>query len=602
MIIKQNLIKDVHLNYVDFIQDVVNEFNLDIELVEKGKMLKDLGIDSLFLINLLTYLEDKYKVKIDIEKIVLNSNMLDIYNVIVDIINLKTKYNFLYGSLKLDTINELICTCDYLYGNKIAFEYKENNVLKNVTYSELKDDVELGAFYIKSLGFKGRNIALYGKNSYKWIVGFFSIICSGNVAVLISDFIKKDELFNLLKDSDSEFLLFDSESSVVSNQINKIKNKLSIKFMDMKEIANIKNNADDLKFSINTNINKYLPAIIMFTSGTSGRRKGVILNHYNIMSNAESICEINKLKGNTILTLPLTHSFGLTSGLILCMMFGMRIYISDGVQFLHKEIKKVKPYSMSAVPFVLDSLYNKIRKEYMDNSRIFNRIFLVKYLKKYFDSLTLVYCGGATVNVKMCKKYYKFGVNILQGYGITECSPGVTGERLKSNKFNCAGHILSCCKVKIVNKDKKGIGEVYIKGSNVTKGYYKREDLYNNSFEDGWFKTGDLGELIGNKLYIRGRKTNMILLDNGENVYPEDLEKRIFNFGYVKEVIVYEQNKQIKAKVFVDEVYSRRLKKDIINLNSKLPNFMQIRSYTIKKEEFTKNSSNKIIRNIVESQ
>lgn len=599
MAIKQSLAKNVHFNYENFIQDVANEFNLDEELILKGKMLKDLGIDSLFLINLLTYLEDKYNVKIDIEKVVLNSNMLDIYNIIVDIINLKTKYNFLYGSLKLDTINELICTCDYLYGNKIVFEYKENNLLKNVTYSELKNDVELGILYINSLGFKGKNIALYGKNSYKWIVAFLSIICSGNVAVLISDFIKKDELFNLLKDSDSELLLFDSENSVVSNEIDKLKNEMSIKYIDMKEITNIENNVDELKCIINANINKELPAIIMFTSGTSGKRKGVVLSHYNIMSNAESICEINALKGSTILTLPLTHSFGLTSGLILCMMFGMRIYISEGVQFLHKEIEKVKPYSMSVVPFILDSLYNKIKKEYIKNNNIFSRVFLLKYLKKYFESLTLVYCGGATVNVNMCKKFYKFGVNILQGYGITECSPGVTGERLKNNKFNCAGHILSCCKVKIINKDKKGIGEIYIKGSNVTKGYYKREDLHNSYFEDGWFKTGDLGELIGDKLYIRGRKTNMILLDNGENVYPEDLEKRILNFGYIKEVIVYEQNKQIKAQIFVDDIYTKRLKKDIVNLNSKLPNFMQIRSYVVKKEEFKKNSSNKIIRNVV---
>lgn len=308
-----------------------------------------------------------------------------------------------------------------------------------------------------------------------------------------------------------------------------------------------------------------------------------------------------------MLTLPLHHTFAFSAGVIAMLLYGRTICINASLRTFKEDLMLYKPQNICVVPLYVDTMYkniwNTVKEQHRDKllkgmltlSRMLQKAD-IDIRRKLFKSvleglggrLDLIISGGAPINEKYIQFFYDIGVTVLNGYGITECSPVVAVNRNKCFITDSAGLILSCNKVKVQDS------EILVRGDNVMLGYYKDEDATAEAFEDGWFRTGDLGYIRDDYLFITGRKKNLIILDNGENVSPEELESRIQDIPGVEEVVVYSQNHAITAEIYAQE--TGNIQEKIMELNKILPRYKQIQKVKFRKREFEKTTTKKIKR------
>ena len=296
-------------------------------------------------------------------------------------------------------------------------------------------------------------------------------------------------------------------------------------------------------------------------------------------------------------------------------------YMCESVRTIPNDLKKYKPYNFSGVPLVVEIIYDKIWKTAKKSGRedilkkgIKISNFLMKLgidkrreiFKTIHESLggnlSMIICGGAWLDPKYEKGMHDFGIDIFNGYGLTECSPSVTCNRPDKFRFGSVGTPLDCCEVKINNPDEEGVGEIYVKGTNVMVGYYNDPEATAEVFDGEWFKTGDHGRIDEDGfLFIVGRKKNLICLSNGKNVSPEELEDKLSRIDYVKEVLVYDEDQKIVAEFFLNESdypdARERIKSDVNDFNRKMPFFKNINKIVVRDEEFPKTTTLKIVRN-----
>jgi len=357
-------------------------------------------------------------------------------------------------------------------------------------------------------------------------------------------------------------------------------------------------------------------ASIVYTSGTTGRSKGVMLTHGNIVSNMYAAsCNVT-INGSTILLLPLHHAFGLVAGLFAVMNYGEMVYINKSLKKIIDDFKVAKPQNTFAVPLIAETLYkniwinarkqgkeellskmvklsNALRKVGID----LRKVFFKSVIEAFGGELNLMICGGAPIKPELIKDFDALGIKILNGYGITECSPIVAVNRNEFNVLGSVGIPLCCNEVKISDE-----GEVLVKGSNVMQGYYHNEAANKEVFtDDGWFRTGDIGRIDEyGALHITGRIKNLIILANGENIAAEAIENLVYDIPYVKEVICYGEDDLIVAEMFLDEEVKDgkdRINADIQELNNKLPQIRNIGKIVLRETEFPKTTTKKIKRN-----
>lgn len=524
-------------------------------------------------------------------------------------------YN-LYNHTPVYTIKELLEFCVKTYGGKEAFVYENKKQNVSISFTTFKEDVDTFGSYLFDAGFTNSKIAVFGENSYEWILTYFSVVCGKNIIVPIDKELDADSVVELLLDSESEALVY---SNTYADIIEQLKVKVpNITYISMNDISDFIEKGKTLLPDgdyINAKISKDDLASIVYTSGTTGKSKGVMLTHNNFCSCMYGAsCNVT-LNGTSLLVLPLHHTFGLVASVFAVMYYGYPIYINRSIRKLTNDFKKCQPQHLFAVPLVVETLYKSIwataKKQGKDKAlrlliKISNglRKCGIDLRKQFFKSvisalggkLELIVSGGAPINEKYIKEFDSLGITVLNGYGITECGPIVAVNRNKFNIWGSVGLPLSCNEVKISES-----GEILVKGENVMAGYYHSDEENQKVFVDGWFKTGDIGFIDEyGALHITGRIKNLIILANGENIAAEELEEKIYGISYVKEVLVYEKDELITAEVYLDEDETdgkNRINLDIQKINRTLPLTKNIGNIIVRDTEFPKTTTKKIKRN-----
>ncbi len=522
----------------------------------------------------------------------------------------------LYEHPIINTVNELLEICDERYGDKTCFVYSRKTEEVKISYHQFHKEVNYLKTWFSSQGFNNCHMAILGENSYEWILSYFAIVCGSNVVVPLDKDLEADDINELLYDSECKAIIY---SKTYEDIIENLKQKVSkYKFISMEKFTEYlvigKHTLFNNKLKSVRNVNKDSLATIVYTSGTTGKSKGVMLSHYNLISDMHAACQYVTISGASILLLPLHHTFGLVASLFAVMFYGEIIYINNSLKKLMNDFQKVQPQNLFVVPLIVEKIYkniwtiarqqgkDKLLRKMLKISNVLKkcgidlrRKFFRSVLEAFGGKLEVIVCGGAPLSVKMIKKFDELGITILNGYGITECAPIVAVNRNKNNRMGSVGFPLKCNEVSIAED-----GEILVRGTNVMKGYFHNLLETKLVFRKEWFCTGDIGYLGKHgELYITGRKKNLIILNNGENISAESIEKEIYSIPYVKETIVYEESGKIVAEIYLDEKVldgEKRIKEDIKKINAKLLQNQNITNVKIRDSEFPKTTTLKIKR------
>ena len=549
---------------------------------------------------------------------------------------------------KIETIREMMQLAVKEVGSKTAFEYrnpKNKEEIIKVTYEEFENDTNYIGTAISTIVSHDTHIAIIGDNSYDWLTVYLTVLKSNHVFVPIDKELTKKEIFNVLKSSDSEVIFYAEKYEKYIEECKKevpnIKyyvgldrkknegNILSYKLLK-EEGKKLLEKGDTSYTSIehkDTNILK----LLVYTSGTTGNPKGVMLTEHNLVSAVYYGLQVAEIKTKCLSVLPYHHTYESVVGILVALHKHADICINDSLKNVLKNLQLYKPDYIYLVPAftevfykniwanakksgkdkglkVLLGLSNALRKIGIDKRDVF-----FKSIHEAFGgNLKEIVCGGAPIRPEIGKFFNDIGVMLLNGYGITECSPLVSVNRPKFNDSSTVGVILPCCEVKINEPNEEGDGEIWVKGDIVMQGYYKEPDKTAKVLKDGWFNTEDYGRINDKgQLVINGRKKNVIVLNNGKNIYPEEIENYILRIPYVQEVIVKAvkndkgQELSLCAEVFlnkekVDEMQVEniedQLKKDISKETRELASYKHITKVKIRETEFIKTTTNKIKR------
>lgn len=532
------------------------------------------------------------------------------------------------------TIPELITYASEKYNTRNAISFFSNKTtIINKNYLELHSDVMKTAFYLQNLQLNSKHICLIGECSYEWIVSFYAASWAGFVPVLIDSELSSEDICELAADADASLAILDKGK----------KRAALIKSLEEKSIASIDFHEDILSnqkniISIRTFLNQngekavictnWLPddtGLIVFTSGTTGKHKAVMLSHKNLCAD---LFVSYYLAGQgkhyaTVAILPVHHMLQLTTGIQTPIYVGCPICIGGGKRYISQSIKQFAPSILILVPSVIEM----VRKKIWTEIRLQNKEKKVKaagiisdlFMKFHIDirkilfadihsalggNLKTIISGGAPIDEETIQEFRRWGINVFNGYGITECSPVVSCNMPSHQRIGSVGKtgLKPYCVTKIID------GEVCISGDIVMKGYYNDTEATNQAIQDGWFMTGDLGYIDpDNYLFITGRKKNLIILSNGENVSPEELELIYSRIEGIKDIIIYSKkidNGSILAAIVVpDETLMagiedmQRYFDEKFNLqNAALPPYKRVYEVTIRTKDFIKSSNGKVKR------
>lgn len=557
--------------------------------------------------------------------------------------------NYEYNkAVKINTIKELMDLAEKEDGSKIAFEYrneKDKSKIETVTYKEFQYDTYYLGTALTQLGLNKEHIAVIGENSYKWLTVYLTVLKSDGVLVPIDRELPEKDIINILKSSDSEVLFYSEKYEKYIEDFKKelpnikyfigfdkeenFENVLS--YQKIMKLGREKYEAGDQSYTNIEHKDTNILKLLVYTSGTTGDPKGVMLTEHNLVSCVYYGLQVAEIKTKCLSVLPYHHTYEAVAGILVALHKHATICINDSLKNVLKNLQLYKPDYIYLVPAFTEVFYKNIWGTAKKEGKEAGLKFLIKLSNalrkigidlrgKLFKSihsafggnLKEIVCGGAPIRPEIGKFFNDIGVMLLNGYGITECSPLVSVNRPKFNDSSTVGVILPCCEVKIENPNDEGDGEIWVKGDIVMIGYYKDKEKTEKVLKNGWFNTEDYGKVNEKgQLVINGRKKNVIVLTNGKNVYPEEIENYILRIPYVQETIVKSVKNDIKQEVALcAEVYlnsdkvkeleiddvEEQLKKDIFKATKELPSYKHIQKIEIRKTEFNKTTTNKIKR------
>lgn len=548
---------------------------------------------------------------------------------------------------KFNTIREMLSMAVDDVGDKEAFKWLEKKDIKSATYKEFRDTTFSLGTALNAIGVSKSHVATTGENSYKWACTYLTMLQSEGVFVPIDKELPIDDMINILNQSDTEAVFYASKFDEVLRErqaeLPKVKYFIGFdraedegKFLSYDKLLE---NGRKLMAGGDRGYVDQVPdhtglKMLVYTSGTTGDPKGVMLSEHNLVSMIYYGMQVSKTETTELAVLPFHHTYEAVPGILVLIHSHNTMCINAKLTQVLKNMQVFKPDYMYIVPAFAELFYKKIWAAAREGGKEKGLKFLIvlsnalrkigidkrrSFFKSIHESfggeLRTLICGGAPVRAELGKFFDSIGIYLMNGYGITECSPLISVNRSDLDDCTTVGFVLPCLEIKFDGVTDEGIGEICVKGDNVMLGYYKRPDLTEAVLRDGWFATGDYGMMDKEgRLKITGRKKNIIVLTNGKNIYPEELEEKIGNIDYVKEVVVYavldEHGAEdgLCAEVFMDEEMVKgmeraeieeRLKKDIDASLSQLPRYKQISKVVIRDKEFIKNSSNKIKRNLV---
>lgn len=555
----------------------------------------------------------------------------------------KLKYNEV---VKINSIKELLSLATKEAGEKIAFKYKgKKDEIIEVTYKKFEQDTnELGTA-LADINMQDKHIAMIGENSYKWITVYLTVLKSKGVFVPVDKELTVKEIINVLKHSDSEVLFY---AEKYEKWIQEIKTEVpNIKYFiglskeedDDEKILSYDKFKEKGKALLEQGNTKYTELqddeynlkMLVYTSGTTGEPKGVMLSEHNLISVVNYGLQVADIKTTCLSILPYHHTYEAVAGLLVALHRRACICINDSLKNVLKNLQLFKPDYIYVVPAFTEifykSIWNNAQKTGKDKalkimipvSNALRKIgidlrdvFFKSIHQAFGGNLKEIVCGGAPIRPEVGKFFNDIGMILLNGYGISECSPLVSVNRLQLNDSSTVGTVLPCCEIKFENVTSEGDGEIHVKGDIVMMGYYKEKEKTDRVLKDGWFNTEDYGRFNKKgQLIINGRKKNLIVLDNGKNVYPEEIENYILGVPYVQEVVVRGKKNDIGQEVgLIAEVFLNKekveelkienaeetLKNDISKATRELPVYKHISDIKIRKTEFNKTTTNKIKR------
>ncbi|MBR3133199.1 MAG: AMP-binding protein [Clostridia bacterium] len=551
-----------------------------------------------------------------------------------------------FEGTKFDNIKDVINNAIEKYPDNNAFIIKDKNKeYEYITYKRFGEEINaLGTAFI-SKGLKDKRIAIIGKNRYEWMLAHLAVINGTGISVPLDKGLPENEIEYSLEKSKADAIVFEKEFSDI---IKKIKNngKTNIKeyfcmdedegFTSLKDL--IKDGKKLLgegnKEFLESEIDSKVMGILLFTSGTTSASKAVMLSHENITTNIYQLTISEDIRSTDVnmAFLPFHHTFGST-GTLLFLSHGATNVFCDGLRYIQKNLVEYKVSTFVCVPLLIESIYKKIMQEVEKTgmtkkvnfaiklSRLLLKVKIDirrKLFKEIIDKLgggiRSVISGASSLDPKVAQGFRDFGIEVYQGYGLTETAPVVLAESPKAIRMGSVGLPMPEMEVKIDNPNEEGIGEIIASGANVMLGYYENEEETNKVLKDGWFYTGDLGYMDKDGFFfITGRKKNVIVLKNGKNVYPEELEILIGNLPYVAESMVFGKEKGddlvVSAKIvynkeYVKEKYPDKSKEDIEkmvwddikNINDTIPTYKHIKKIIVTDEEMIKTTTAKVKR------
>lgn len=514
---------------------------------------------------------------------------------------------------------------DMIYKNSVEFEneeivrYERDGSKIAVTFKKLREDIDALGTYFYSIGLNGdKKIALVGENSYEWIITYFAAVLGANVIVPLDKELSETELAALIKSGDCSALVYSEKKAKLLPEVEDMElEKICISEFDsvLKKGREIIAGGDRAFADKPMNIDE--TCAIIFTSGTTGTPKGVMLTQRNLLADAKHSLENLTFPKGIVAVLPFNHTFGFMADVITQIWIGNDLFINNSLRTVLKDIQTAKPGHLALVPLFLENFYKNIWKtaEKQGKAKALKKLIAVSngmrkvgidmrrtlfksVLEAFGGNLEMLITGGAPIDDELIKGFDDFGITVINGYGITECSPIVAINRACWIKPGTVGLPIPSVHIKIENPDETGEGEICVKGDIVMKGYYKNPEETEKVMKDGWFNTGDIGSLDSDGfLSITGRKKNLIILDNGKNVYPEELETLIGRIENVNEVIVYDENALITAEIYTENPESKeQIKKDIQAMNKTVAGYKQIRRIKFRNAEFEKTTTKKIKR------
>ena len=558
---------------------------------------------------------------------------------------LKNKY---HKTEEVTNFKEMLYRSADIYRSRTAFKKKNSDgKIISITYEEFKNDViYLGTSLIKN-GFLNKKIAVIGKNSYNWCVSYLAASIVG-IVVPIDKELHTDDVINFMNVSEAVCILGDNKNlSQILKNIDTLKNK-ETKFINFDNknnqilFSSFKEEGKNLYLNGFTDFDKIEIdpdelRILLFTSGTTGNAKGVCLSQRNICSNILSIYGIVKVRKSDLFfsILPLHHTYECTIGFLLPIYSGASIAHCEGLRYIAKNIQEFHPSVILCVPLLLEKLHknivknmnNSLPEKYKENKNenpfsklpFFMKMIVKTKIKNTLGGRLRVFIvGAAAANPNILSDFRNLGLNSLQGYGLTECSPLVAGNTDFFQKDDSAGLPIPNVEYKIDSPNSEGVGEIIVKGPNVMIGYYNNEEETKKAIRNGWFYTGDLGKIDENGyLYITGRCKSVIVTKNGKNIYPEEVEYYLNDNPLIAESLVLGIKKDnddetyINAQIYPNmEAIKESLKgsiptkeelwkiiSDVVNsVNKKLPNYKHIKNFVIRDQEFEKTTTQKVKR------
>lgn len=559
-----------------------------------------------------------------------------------------------FESVDCKNIKEILYNSVKKFSDNIAFvikhkKDKEKAEYENITYKKLLEDVNSLGTKLYELGVKGKRIAIVGRNRYEWVVAHLANLLGGIISIPLDKELQVEELESCLERSKADVVVFDEKYIENIKAIEK-NNKTNLtkyicmtkqegydNFWTLKEEGEKILKSGNLDF-VNNEIDNDKMAILLFTSGTTSKSKAVMLSQYNVASNVYAMLLVEDIRStdHNLAFLPFHHIFGSTC-MIVMIAVGAQTSFPDGLRYVAQNLKEYEISIFVGVPLLVEAIYKNIEKEIekKGKTKLINKAkkvsnFLLKIgidvrrklFKEVIDALggkmRFIISGGAPLDKKVAQGFNEIGIELVQGYGLTETAPVIAAENFKKRKFGSIGFPMGNVELEIVNKDENGIGEIRVKGPNVMLGYYENEEATNKVLKDGWFYTGDLAYRDKDGfIFLTGRQKDMIVLKNGKKVFPDEIETLIKRIDLVKECIVFgmpdvkdKNDLKISVKIVYDkqvaeEKYKGKSEEElkkimwekIKEINKTFPPYKYIKNMIFTDEELIKTTTQKVKRN-----
>ena len=556
----------------------------------------------------------------------------------------------IYDYLEIKDLKDMLNKTGKLYAKRPAYKIKlENGKYKTYSHSEVRDMINNLGTALINLGLKGKRIAVIGENRYEWEIAYLSIVCGTGIVVPLDKSLPANELELLIERSDIEAIFYTKKYSDIIQNIrysekNKLKHLISMDndenfegIYSQKELIREgkKLIEEGNKEFLNAQINPKEMSIMLFTSGTTSKSKVVALSHENICTNLMDIGSVLDVTQEDVFlsVLPIHHVFECTVGFLFSLYKGAETVFCDGLRHIVENLNEYHVTIMACVPGIYERIFMMIRKklekqgkleEILENEEKYKNFSMQKkkeVFKEIHDMLggkiKLLISGAAALDKTIEERYRLLGLNLVQGYGLTETSPVVAVGTNKYYKLGSIGKTVPSVEAKLVDVNDDGIGELVVRGSSVMLGYYENEKINKKSLQDGWFYTGDLAKIDEEGyIFICGRKKSVIVLKNGKNIFPEEMENLVNKIEGIKESFIFgkiqsndENNIKINVKIVFDrdiikDVYKvekdediyKVLSKKIKEVNQTMPSYKAIRGIMLTEEPLIRTTTNKIKR------